>query len=231
MQADPGMPTSEQLAAVGYDAAMLNQYATEVEDQFLSLADRHQVLAQKYNANSTILTDPNILANYAVDFHRHVDPTFMSRVADYFDQAIAMEQQNVPQDQAQYEQAQMQQLGTPGGGPQQLGSGMLTPEMLNQNEMIIPSQFNRLTQPMLQGTSQQYAMQQAQPQGPPPQMNAGQRVSAPGMPQQGQQMTSDQIYSGIRQQFNQNPAMAWQTIRAIEGQYGPGAIAKPLVNV
>ena len=124
--------------------------------------------------------------------------------------------------------------GQPGNGPTQLGSGMITPEMLTTHDVIIPSSFNSLTQPMLQGTSQQQAMMNAQQQAaqyPIQQPNAGQRVAAPGMPQHGQQVSSDDIYSGLRQSFSQNPAMAWQQLRQVEQMYGPGAIAKPMVTV
>lgn len=227
------MPTDEQLAAVGYTASMLNQYSTEIEDQLLGLANRHQVLAQKYNANSTILTQPHVLANYVVDFNQHVDPTFLTRVADYFDQSVAIQQQGQAQ-QMQPEPAQQYQLGQPGNGPTQLGSGMITPEMLQTHDVIIPSSFNKLTQPMLQGTSQQQAMMMAQQQAaqyPLQQPQTGQRVAAPGMPQHGQPMNSDNIYAGLRQSFALNPATAWQHLRQVEAQYGPGAIAKPLVTV
>jgi len=237
MQADPNMPTDAELAAVGYSAATLNQYATEVEDQLLGLAERHQslsnrhgVICQKYAANSTILTDPHVLANYVVDFNKHVDGTFMNRVADYFDQSVAIQAQGQPQSQP----AEQYQLGQPGNGPTTLGSGMITPEMLTTHDVIIPSNFNKLTQPMLQGTSQQQAMAMAQQQAAqypiqPP--NAGVRVAAPGMPQHGQQVTSDDIYAGLRQSFAMNPAQAWQQLRQVEQMYGPGAIAKPLVTV
>ena len=228
------MPTDAELAQLGYSASTLNQYATEIEDQFLGLADRHQVLAQKYNANSTILTQPHVLANYVVDFHRHVDPTFLTRVADYHDEMVASIQQQGQPQQMQPQQAQQYELGQPGNGPTQLGSGMITPEMLTTHDVIIPSSFNSLTQPMLQGTSQQQAMMNAQQQAaqyPIQQPNAGQRVAAPGMPQHGQQVSSDDIYSGLRQSFSQNPAMAWQQLRQVEQMYGPGAIAKPMVTV
>lgn len=237
MQADPNMPNDAELAAVGYSAATLNQYATEVEDQLLGLAERHQslgnrhhVICQKYAANSTILTDPHILANYVVDFNKHVDGSFMTRVADYFDQSVGIQTQGEPQSQP----AEQYQLGQPGYGPTQLGSGMITPEMLSTHDVIIPSNFNKLTQPMLQGTSQQQAMMMAQQQAaqyPLQQPNAGVRVAAPGMPQHGQQVTSDDIYAGLRQSFAMNPAQAWQQLRQVEQMYGPGAIAKPLVTV
>lgn len=234
IQADPNMPSDAELAQLGYSASTLNQYATEVEDQFLGLADRHQVLAQKYNANSTILTQPHVLANYVVDFHRHVDPTFLTRVADYHDGMVATVQAQGQPQQQYAEPAQQYELGQPGNGPTQLGSGMITPEMLQTHDVIIPSSFNSLTQPMLQGTSQQQAMMNAQAQAaqyPIQQPNAGQRVAAPGMPQHGQQVTSDDIYSQLRQAHAQNPATAWQMLRAMEAQYGPGAIAKPMVTV
>ena len=235
IEADPGMPTDEQLAQMGYRASTLNQYATEVEDQLLGLADRHQVLAQKYNASSTILTQPHVLANYVVDFHRHVDPTFLTRVADYHDEMVAtVQQQGQPTQQMQAQPAQQYQLGQPGNGPTQLGSGMITPEMMQTHDVIIPNSFNSLTQPMLHGTSQAQAMAQAQQQAaqyPIQQPNAGQRVAAPGMPQHGQQVSSDDIYSGLRQGFAQNPATAWQMLRQVEAQYGPQAIAKPMVTV
>jgi hypothetical protein len=105
--------------------------------------------------------------------------------------------------------------------------------MMNSHEVVIGHNFNKLTQPMLNGTSQQQALMAAQHQGQGLQpMNPGQRMAAPGVPQgQSQGVTPDAAWEHLRNVYMQNPTQGFLALSQLESQYGPGILAKPLVHV
>jgi hypothetical protein len=216
------MPSDAELAAVGYSAGVLNAFACEVEQALVELAQRHEVLAEKYLANSRILTDPNILLSYVLDFNDHVDPNFLNALADTLDQERGQQAQANPTPSAGFN------MGVPG----QIGNGMITPEMLRTNEVNIPTPKIGLSNPV--NPAMPYMptqMPQVSPQVSQLQpINQG-RMVVPGPPGAEQPVTTEQLYSAIRQEFALNPSNAWIKAQQIYQAYGPQALAKPLVSL
>lgn len=221
------------LAQMGYSPSTLNQFAVEVEGELVQLAQRHGVLAQKYAATEFIMSNPEILANYVVDFERHVQPGFLSMVADYAEQAAAMTAGQQASVQAQGQppaQAAPQQtfMGNP------LGSSMITPEMLQSHERVIPSGMGAVGQPWLAQGPQAAAMVQAQQsaaQYPLQPMNPGVRVDTPGMPVSAGNVSSGDVWNHLRQQYARNPAMGYLIADQMASHYGPAALAKELISI
>jgi hypothetical protein len=217
---------------VGYTPSVLNAYACNVENQLLELANQYQQLGQRYKATEKIMTNPDILANYVCDFNKHVDGSFMNRVADYYEEDLRAAGQG--QQQQSYPQQSGMQMAQPGSQPLGMGQigqatpqmsvpvgGMMTPEMMvNNAQAMSPS----VTPGMPIGVpNQPYGPQPLQP------LATGTRPGYPAPPQQGQAPNQEDIWASIRQTFATNPGAAFQMASQYEARLGHGALAKPLI--
>lgn len=86
---DAFYPSEAELQQAGYTREGLNQFACELEGALMQMAVELETAQQQEQAVRTVMTDPNILANYVMEFYGPDGPYPVQEAQ----QQLAMQQQ------------------------------------------------------------------------------------------------------------------------------------------
>lgn len=224
---DLAYPSEAELEYMGYTREGLNQFAREVEDELVNQLDLNEGYQHRLAATEEILTNPQVLGHYVLDYNNQVDGRLLPFIADLMDaqdQRYAAQQRYHQQQEYQQEVTGQQPFINVGGT-----GTMVTPEMLSARPEV---QLTPMGMSTPRGQSQQYGMQmQGSGQMPQPHPNAVAQTGRPvhQIPQQAGSFGADEMWRDIRQTFNARPDQAWLLTRQLENKFGPGNLGKPLI--